>query len=283
MISTGKETVLSYLKQTFAEKCTRFPEDLGGELLFKEPLLRIADAGDPLFYKIKEMLGDFYWTPEEVMQRNGLGIPRSVIVWCLPVSDTARKANGEETLFPAREWAWTRTYGEMVNNELRKGLAEFLANRGYKALAPHLEEDNVTADREGPGWSCSWSERHTAFVAGMGTFGLSGGLITEKGIAHRLGSVVTDCPLEPDTRPYGDDPFAWCLHVAKGTCGVCIERCPVGSIGETPQKRDKRPCAKHNRETIVAARKDAFGWSGEYGCGLCQTEVPCETGIPEGI
>ena len=40
----------------------------------------------------------------------------------------------------------------------------------------------------------TWSERHVAYVSGLGTFGLSGGLITAKGQAVRLGSVDSPGP-----------------------------------------------------------------------------------------
>ena len=45
-----------------------------------------------------------------------------------------------------------------------------------------------------------WSERHIAYVAGQGTFSLSDGFITERGIAHRCGSVVIDLKLPPSPR-----------------------------------------------------------------------------------
>jgi epoxyqueuosine reductase QueG len=128
----------------------------------------------------------------------------------------------------------------------------------------------------GIGISTRWSERHTAFVAGLGTFGLSGGLITMRGIAHRLGSVVTDLKLLPTPRPYGDDPFAWCLRTARSECGACISRCPVGSVGETIEERDKEACFQYYADTVGKQCKGVFGWKGIYGCGLCQTDVPCE-------
>jgi epoxyqueuosine reductase QueG len=114
----------------------------------------------------------------------------------------------------------------------------------------------------------------------VGTFGLSGGLITSRGVAHRLGSVVTDAEMEPTPRTYGDDAFAWCLRTARGTCGACIRRCPTTSIGETVAERDKDACGTHGRENIAARADELYGWEGGYGCGLCQTAVPCEERNP---
>ena len=39
------------------------------------------------------------------------------------------------------------------------------------------------------GMASCWSERHAAFVSGLGTFGLCDGLITPVGKAMRCGSV----------------------------------------------------------------------------------------------
>jgi epoxyqueuosine reductase len=93
----------------------------------------------------------------------------------------------------------------------------------------------------------------------------------------------TDAVLNPNIRPYEENPFAWGLRAAKGICGVCIKRCPVGSIGESQLERDKKVCADHGFKTIKEYGKNAFSWEGVYSCGLCQTGVPCEFQKPHGL
>ncbi|MHB8766391.1 MAG: epoxyqueuosine reductase, partial [Deferrisomatales bacterium] len=122
----------------------------------------------------------------------------------------------------------------------------------------------------------SWSERHAAHAAGLGTFGLSDGLITAAGKAHRLGSVVVDRPLEPTPRPYANHT-AYCLFHARGTCGKCITRCPIGAI--TKQGHDKNLCCRYVDMTFQYVPRQ-YGFEG-YGCGLCQTGIPCESTIPK--
>jgi epoxyqueuosine reductase QueG len=117
-----------------------------------------------------------------------------------------------------------------------------------------------------------------AHAAGLGTFGLSDGLITPAGKAHRLGSVVVELATAVPERPYPDH-HAYCLFYARGTCGTCMARCPVGAI--TPQGHDKRLCKAHLDSTRPIVR-ERFGFEG-YACGLCQTGTPCEAGIPEGL
>jgi len=51
-------------------------------------------------------------------------------------------------------------------------------------------------------------------------------LITPKGKAVRVGSVVARLQIPPTARPY-TDRHAYCLFFTAGTCRKCIERCPV--------------------------------------------------------
>jgi len=125
------------------------------------------------------------------------------------------------------------------------------------------------------GFASTWSERHAAYASGLGTFGLCDGLITPKGKAMRCGSVVAHIKIPPTKRSYNDH-HAYCLFFSEGICGKCIQRCPAGAI--TEKGHDKVKCEKHLQITRDYVRSH-FGFEG-YGCGLCQTGVPCESKIP---
>jgi epoxyqueuosine reductase len=271
----------SLLRELYDADTDKFFDDPALGPMFDPPVVAVADAHDPWFTRFKDVIGEFYWTPDQALATVAPGISaRSIISWCLPISEVARVANRKETRIPARLWAYVRTFGEQFNTRLRHAAEERLRAQGYAAVAPHDSPQFTVEDRPGVGISSCWSERHTGFVAGLGTFGISGGLITEHGIAHRLGSVVTDAELPATERPYGDDPFAWCLKLVDGTCGACIGRCPAESIGETTDARDKRACGQHAYNHVSKVGKELFGWEGGYGCGLCQTAVPCESQNP---
>jgi len=258
-----------------------FDEPAAGRV-FDPPMVAVAAADDPWFARFKDVIGPFHWTPQEALARVAPGATaRSVLCWCLPVSEYARRANRDASEIASRPWAYVRTFGEQLNDRLRRGLEQVLRDAGAAAIAPHTHPDHRPGRREDAGWSSCWSERHAAFVAGLGTFGISGGLITSRGVAHRLGSVVTDVELAPTPRPYGDDPFAWCLRAAKGTCGACIKRCPAGSVGEDTVGRDKDACFRWTYQRVRGDKGvEIYGWLGAYGCGLCQTAVPCEDRNP---
>ena len=259
----------------------KYLDDPAGVALFDPPLVGVARADDPWFARLKDVIGDFLWTPQEALDLAAPGATaRSVVCWCLPVCEAARLANRRERRLPARTWVYVRAFGEPFVTRLRQGMEQALRDRGFAAVAPAVAPHHKIERREGVGLAGQWSERHAAFVAGLGTFGLSGRLITRRGIAHRLGSVVTDAEIPPTPRAYGDDAFAWCLRTARGTCGACVERCPAGAVGETVAERDKDLCRNHLHETIPTEGRDRYRFEPIRGCGLCQTAVPCETCNP---
>ncbi len=103
--------------------------------------------------------------------------------------------------------------------------------------------------------------------ASLKPFGLSTCLITEKGTAGRLGSVVTTLPLRPDARPYTryDE---YCTR-----CGMCAQRCFAGSI-DREKGKDRGVC-----ERLLDERK--IQHAPRYGCGKCNVRVPCEREKPK--
>lgn len=255
----------------------RFPDS--SEPYFDEPLVGFSAAGDQLFVDYKSIIGDFHQTPQEVME-NALGTDgraASVISWILPVTKATRESNRREEQYPSRAWAQTRFFGEQLNGALRRHLVAWLEERGQQAVAPQYAASWKEFSDTPVGIASSWSERHAAYVAGLGTFSLNDALITPKGIAHRCGSVITDLLLAPSERPYPDHRHN-CLYFRDGSCGRCITRCPVGALSE--KGHDKTKCSQYVYKTVVEAVSERFG-TAQTGCGLCQTKVPCEGGIPE--
>ena len=186
-----------------------------------------------------------------------------------------RKANRRARTYPSEEWARIRVYGEAFNVALRHHVVKSLKDAGHAAIAPMLVPNWTIVKSERFSYASSWSERHAAHAAGLGTFGLCDGLITAKGKAMRAGSVVARISIEPTPRPYADHR-AYCLFFAEGTCGKCIDRCPARAITEAGH--DKEKCRQHLARSREYVEK-TYKFVG-YGCGLCQVGVPCEAGIP---
>ncbi len=186
-----------------------------------------------------------------------------------------RKAHSKARKYPSPEWARTRVHGEECNADLRRHLAVSLQEAGYPAIAPMLAPSWTYLKSKRFSYASTWSERHAAHACGLGIFGLCDGLITSRGKAMRAGSVVAKIPVQPTPRPYTHHQ-AYRLFFAEGTCGKCIDRCPVRAITESGH--DKEKCQQHvacTREYVQKTYKLEV-----YGCGLCQVDVPCEAGIP---
>jgi epoxyqueuosine reductase len=252
------------------------------DIYFDEPLVQFAAGDDPLFAEYKSVIGPEHLYPREaLLQLSGAGpaaIPErvSVISWILPIAEPTRRSNRAGTRLPSRYWSHTRYYGELLNEALRKHMVEFLQAMGYAAAAPALP-GVVKVFRNEKGMYSNWSERHMAYAAGLGTFSLSDGFITERGIAHRCGSVVTalELPASPRT---ANGPYANCLAYTGVKCVACIGRCPAGAI--TEKGHDKIRCQAYLRDIGYRPQEAYDVNKSVFGCGLCQTKVPCEDRNP---
>lgn len=251
--------------------------------IFDEPLVQFAGGDDPLFSEYKTIIAPVHLTPREALakslEKSTLELPArfSVISWILPASSKIRQTNRRRKLIPSRQWIYLRWYGEKFNEALRRHVVQLLSDNGYLATAPMLqpyfkiEYDNL----DKTGFYSNWSERHIAYAAGLGTFSLNDGLITERGIAHRCGSVVTDLLLPPSPRT-AKGPYANCLFFTDTGCNACIARCPAGALSE--KGHDKLKCRSRMRNDLAPYR-DKYN-VGVVGCGFCQTRVPCESRNP---
>ena len=248
---------------------------------FDTPLVGFSKGEDPIYETFKEVVGPFHWTPAEIFNRTFDAItvkPQelTVISWILPQTKTTKADNRKEETYPAERWARARIYGEAFNVELRKHVVAVLRKRGFAALAPMLSEQWEKKTSDAYVMASTWSERHAAYASGLGTFGLCDGLITPRGKAMRTGSVIARMDIPPKKRPYSDH-HAYCLFYTKGICGRCISRCPVEALSEAGH--DKIKCRNHLKPATKDYVKAHYGFKG-YGCGLCQTKVPCESKIP---
>lgn len=275
MEDTIRSLIFKFVEESPAN---RFAED--GEPYFKDPLVGYAAADDQIFRDYKSVIGEFHRTPQEVMEASsGAGArAATVISWILPITQTTRESNRSEKVYPSQAWALTRNFGEQFNAALRRHLTNWLVEQGHSAVAPQLEGSWREFAETPVGRASTWSERHAAYAAGLGTFSLNDALITPRGIAHRCGSVITDLPLAPSPRPYPNH-YHNCLYYREKSCGACIQRCPIGALSY--DGHDKEACSRYVYGTVVTAVAEKFGVT-HTGCGLCQTRVPCEGKIPAG-
>jgi epoxyqueuosine reductase QueG len=234
--------------------------------IWDRPIVGIADADDPLFAELKKpgIVGPIHRSPAE-----WLAGAKSVISYFLPYTRAIEKSYRIKSAMPSLEWVSARRNGEVFNNTLRRALIRFLEKHGGRGIAPSIERHYKATDM-----LPMWSERHAAFIAGVGSFGIHGALITAQGCAGRIGSVITDIALAPTQRAY-TEIYEYCPYPAEGKCGACIPRCPVDAI--SVDARDNARCLVHGRDTVGAYFQD---W-GYHSCGHCLTHLPCADRIPD--
>lgn len=253
-----------------------------GEKAFDAPLVGFSSGADPIYDEYVSHIGDFYLRPVDVFKQtypeavNVKPQDLTVISWILPSTAATRKEQAQKTVHPGERWTRVRHYGELFNMSLRRHVVSRLGEAGIPSVAPFLAPF-WSRSSEGPYAPCSnWSERHAAYAAGLGTFGLCDGLITPVGKAMRTGSVIAHIAVEPSERPYNDH-HAYCLYYTHGTCGKCIPRCPVNAISKAGH--DKQKCMRYTEYKMNEYVKNHYDID-TYSCGLCQAGVPCTSHIP---
>jgi epoxyqueuosine reductase len=267
----------------FTKSAANTLQNIGDDPAWAEPLVGFSRGDDPLYQQYKEYVGPFHLTPLEMFSQTFTDSPvsgedLSVICWILPQTEATKADNRQQTMYPAQSWARSRIYGEQFNDKLRQHVVDALAEQGVPAMAPLLSPLFEGRPSDEYVFASTWSERHAAYASGLGTFGLCDGLITPVGKAIRVGSAIALLRVAPTPRPYRDHQ-AYCLFLSEGSCGVCIERCPVGALSK--EGHDKLQCRDHLRRTADYVREH-YHFEG-YGCGLCQTGVPCESLVPGGL
>lgn len=282
----GENDLASWVETTIREFCHSSPDNdmhyADHEPLTDEPIIGFSAGDDRLYEFFKQDIGFPYMTPRELFQSafpddQADSGDLTVISWILPLTKHTRDSYKQETLFAVSErWARAKHYGGIFNIALMKHLVEKLGNQGIRAMAPTFPPVWKRGVSEKYSIASSWSERHAAYVSGLGTFGLCEGLITKKGKAVRCGSILAKVTIPPTPRPYMDH-HAWCLYFARGTCKLCIKRCPVEAI--TEQGHDKNRCEGYSFGVAQEYVRSQYHID-NYGCGLCQVGVPCESKNP---
>ncbi|MHC6202316.1 4Fe-4S binding protein [Breznakiellaceae bacterium SP9] len=190
----------------------------------------------------------------------------------LPFSETVKAANRQDLRLPAFEWLHARIEGQKFQDELCGYIVTLLRDAGFDAVCPMIDprfaaaSPSITDKNEQGFFTSNWSERHIAYACGLGTFGLSKGLITVKGVAGRYSSVISSGVFEPDKRQY-TGIYDYCTR-----CGACVQNCPAGAISLEHGKSHPL-CSEFVESTREKYRP-------RYGCGKCQVKVPCESARP---
>ncbi len=293
------EQTQRFIEDLFAEsKLNRLPENYDGGRIFAEPITGVSRGDDPIFQKFKAVVGPEHMTPAEMWVQSGLpdgDAPAShlrILSIIFPYVDRIREESKKAHEFPVDIYRIGRNFANDFMSEVLERMVGFFQDNGFSAIAGTKSNVfTIITKLESQQIYSVWSERHVAFAAGLGTFSLHEGLITEKGCNIRVASVVTDAPLKVTPRK-SDDPYANCLYYAKGKCRKCMERCPGDAITEAGH--DKIKCyiclksmedeaSEHLSDILKPLQRTIDGKQRTdfpTGCAFCQFNVPCMSKNP---
>ncbi len=259
LIRAGEQFVENSINN-YISKEIAISEKVAGMKIFEKPIFAFGSADDEYFKILKQpsVIGDHVMLPKDWFPE-----AKTVISFFLPFTEEVRRGNSRDMEWPSPEWLHGRIEGQEFLLSLSKYIETVLINAGYKSVVPGLDERYISRSEE---YTSNWSERHVAFVCGLGTFGLSKNLITAKGMAGRYGSIVTELELTPDKRDY-EDIYEYC-----SMCGKCVKNCPANAIS---LENGKNHDTCNNFLNIIKEKVKP-----RNGCGKCQVNVPCEHKIP---
>lgn len=267
-----KKEMCSFLlnhPHNYIEATDAIRDDLVGMQIYEAPVFAVGDACDPMFNSLREpqvVHTDYRlpleWNPEA----------KCVISYFLPYTKQIKHANRQHYSKVSDEWLHARIEGQEMLNYFGVYLRDSLEREGFKSVLPSMDKGY----RMLTPIISNWSERHTGFICGLGTFGLSKGIITEKGMAGRLGSVISAAELPISKRSY-TEIYEYCSR-----CRKCEKTCPADAIdmgrgmrrGKSHQLCEPFLDSTHTRKGLDGNSKD------RYGCGKCQVNVPCESRRP---
>lgn len=266
-----REAAVNYLQTSPGNRLQAWQAikpELTGMRMFDSPIMGVASAQDSYLLSLQN-------NPEAGLNilppTSWLGSAQSVVSLFFPFSEQVRESNRRlPNQIPSPEMIHVRNEGQIFINNLCEHLKEVLEKSGYKAVIP-VRDERYEKSASSPPFFSNWSERHLAFAAGIGTFSLSGVIITEKGAAGRLASLITDLKLPPARKSYYE------LDEYCTMCAVCTVNCPVNAINPETGL-DKERCRSHLES--VEQQPEYLERNYVGSCGKCQIDVPCEHSLP---
>ena len=260
-----RQDIVSYVQE--------YAEQQGIAAVWRTPLVGFADARCEGIKKLKDLVSPAHVMPWEVLEDATV-----IISYFVPFTKALAETNSCTGL-ASPQWALAYEQTNALFNQLNEALIQKLRQAGYHAA---VSPEATTFDRDK--LISHWSQRHIAYLAGLGSFGVNNMLITKEGCCGRYSTIVTNLPVaayHPVTQEY-------CLYKKNGTCGVCTRHCPSGAL--TVQGYDRKKCFSVLLKNAEVCTDFGSSYTNEDGsgsnsvgsevCGKCVVHIPCATCAP---
>ncbi|MEI7430482.1 MAG: hypothetical protein WCL27_08490 [Betaproteobacteria bacterium] len=231
---------------------------------FGDPIIRFADAANPMFTELKTLVHPGHFTPYDLMPD-----AKTVIAYFVPAHEDIAIGNQVET-WATKEWSLQKGYTKTLMDEITARVQKRLA--AINVNCSGNSESEIPFDTTK--FTHPWSLKAVAYIAGVGRFGLNQLIITEKGCAGRLGSFVINAAADYNKTIEEE----YCLYRIDGSCHACVDRCPADAYD--PNRwggLDKQKCKAKSKEQ-KEIYKDVPGAT--EACAKCQAPQ-CFMQIPQ--
>lgn len=239
------------LENTIWEFICKYCDENKINNIWETPIVKFADAKNPLFNKLKELVYEEHYVPSDYLPNATI-----VVSYFLPFKTEVGQSN-VANIECSYEWADAYIKTNKMAVEINKYLVEILKEQNIHACSPTnagMISEQIPKSR--------WSQRHIAFIAGHGTFGLNNMLISEKGCVGRYFSIITALDVEADKIKIVER----CIYKKTGKCQLCVKRCPAGALTVNGFNRFRclEQCMKNDER-----------YKGADVCGKCVVGLPC--------
>lgn len=240
------------MKQSIEKFILNFVEEYGEkENIWRTPIVKFGDAKIPEIKELRDIVHPEHFMPNDILPDASI-----IVSYFIPYSEEIGKSNIEGEL-NSMEWAMAYEITGKLTTKLEEALINYIQEKGYKASAV---DEKKAFDKEK--LRSRWSQRHIAQYCGLGTFGINNMLITEKGCCGRIGSIVTNLNVLPDS----PIKVEYCLKKKSGMCGLCTKRCPVRAFNNI--RYEVRLCKEQ-------CDKNRVIYNNINTCGKCVVGLPC--------
>lgn len=223
--------------------------------LFREPIVGFSNANDERYEKLKEIVGPWIKSPNELLEQ-----AKSVVSYFVPFTRelvNAPKNSVEASPLWAEAYVDINAYFDIISD----AVAELLHELGFASVKIKAAK---TYDPEL--LQSMWSHKSAAVIAGIAVFGANNMAITEKGCGGRYCSVITSAELKSD-KPAIENK---CLYHKNGSCGLCFKACPAKAL--TPDGFEKFICNAELKKNEQHLKQTAGINAGV--CGKCLSVCP---------